>query len=81
MTCDRERRHARSLDRARCERFDNPKRPKPSVLLADYTEMTIERIADRYGVPLWTAAGWIDYARKGVKQTRGYFKMESRRAV
>ena len=81
MTCDRERRHARRIDRARCERYDNPKRPPASVLLTEYAGTTIERIADRYGVPYWTAAGWIDYARKGIRQTREYFAQPSRRLI
>lgn len=70
MTC--ERRHARILDRKRCERYDNPRRPDPETLLAMYATRTIERIADDCGVPYNTAATWIRDARSDVAYNAEY---------
>lgn len=72
MSEDRERRHARHLDRRRCERFDNPRRPDPEELLAAYTVRTAERIADDCGVPYNTATTWIKAACAGVWFKRRY---------
>ena len=72
MTCDRERKDARRLDRMRCERFDNPVRPPADAVLAMYASSTIERIADAYGVPYGTAAAWTRAARDGYKYRNRY---------
>ena len=66
MNCDRERRHARKLDRDRCERFDNPpnKRPDPDWLLSEYASIPAHVIASRLGVTEYLVWRWIDLAKQ-----------------
>lgn len=66
MTCDRELRHARSLDRRRCERADNPvtERPDPDWLLSQYATRPAPVIADELGVTEQCLRRWIGYARE-----------------
>lgn len=65
--CDRERRHARQLDRRRCERQDNPptERPPQDWLLAEYAQYPAHVIASRLGVSEACVYRWIEYARNG----------------
>lgn len=66
MTCDRERKDARRIDRLRCERRDNPpaQRPDPDWLLAEYARVPAPAIADRLGVTATCVYRWIGYARE-----------------
>lgn len=66
MTCDRERRHARSLDRARCDRMDNRAQVRPDAdwLLSEYSRWPAHVIASRIGATEYQITRWIDLARQ-----------------